>query len=549
MISWILILISFAYASPDWSRNAEVTPGEHRANIYEAQESEFKRLMEQGYKHINKWPVDVTGLLIPYEPLKFFLESDERNVLQNFAYRLSTRRIPFRDMEGLYSWLGLNPYSKDVSIDGVPRDFPMGAALIEDKNGSLGMTFSCATCHSQDFFGQTIVGLTNKRVRANEFFHLAKKYVPYVPSAIFQEGTNATYEERLMFRRTKYNLPPVGAKVPEALGLDTSLAQVAMSLARRNKDDYATRNSFLERFPRNNPLEGKHIADSKPATWWGLKYKTRWLSDGSIVTGNPIFTNFLWNELGRGTDLVDLEKWLQENQAAVEELTAFAFASEPPHYLDIFPTHKLDLDSAKRGETLFNNTCARCHGVYEKAWSLSSAENPLEGVELYKTTKVVYHKQTPVIDVGTDPGRYQGMQYFAEDLNRLKISRWMETVVEPQKGYVPPPLVGIFARYPYLHNNAIPNLCELLKPANERVKTFYQGPSDNADTDFDEECVGYPTGDKIPDSFKKDEDAFFNTARKGMSNMGHDKMFYDEAGRFKFSDEDRRDLIMFLKTL
>jgi len=50
------------------------------------------------------------------------------------------------------------------------------------------------------------------------------------------------------------------------------------------------------------------VADSKPAVWWGLKYKNRWLSDGSVVSGNPIFTNIIWNELVTLNDLTDLKK-------------------------------------------------------------------------------------------------------------------------------------------------------------------------------------------------------------------------------------------------
>ena len=83
------------------------------------------------------------------------------------------------------------------------------------------------------------------------------------------------------------------------------------------------------------------------------------------------------------------------------------------------------------------------------------------------------------------------MKHFADDLNRLAISKWMKTVVIPQEGYVPPPLVGIWARYPYLHNNSIPTLCDLLTPAAKRTKKFYQGTSIDPKTDFDPACVGF----------------------------------------------------------
>jgi len=151
--------------------------------------------------------------------------------------------------------------------------------------------------------------------------------------------------------------------------------------------------------------------------------------------------------------------------------------------------------------------------------------------------------------VGTDPQRWMGTNYFAKDLNNLAISKWMKTIVKPQKGYVPPPLVGIFARYPYFHNNSIPNLCALMTKPNNRPKTFYQGPSINPKRDFTQNCVGYPTGKNIPNSWKKNKEAFFDTKKPGLRNIGHFKMFLKPDRSEKYNVEDKNDLISFLKTL
>ena len=50
----------------------------------------------------------------------------------------------------------------------------------------------------------------------------------------------------------------------------------------------------------------------------------------------------------------------------------------------------------------------------------------------------------------------------------------MNTVVEPQEGYVPPPLVGIWMRYPYFHNGSAPTLCDVVTRPSQREKVFYQ---------------------------------------------------------------------------
>jgi hypothetical protein len=163
--------------------------------------------------------------------------------------------------------------------------------------------------------------------------------------------------------------------------------------------------------------------------------------------------------------------------------------------------------------------------------------------------KVTYHKKTPVIDVGTDPGRYLGMKEFADDLNRLQISKDIKTVVEPQKGYVPPPLEGIWSRWPYFHNNSIPNLCALLTVHTLRPKTYVAGKAINKQTDFDQECVGYPIGDKAPEAWKNDKDYFYDTQLEGLSNSGHDVKIFIKEGKEIYTQAEKSELIEFLKTL
>lgn len=554
-LTLIGLLFSFnAFASPDWSENSSIIPGENRANLYELSSPELAAIKDRGYIHAMNYPVTVTGLLIPYKPLLNFFQADNKNPLKKLMLELGKTYTGFKNERELYEWLGLAPLNPASATgiykmplpNGKPDQFYAGAGLIKNAHGE-GLTFSCFACHAQSMFGTTVMGLTNKRPHANKFFHLARKSVPKIPTLMFGASTNSTLGEMKMFERTKKNLVSVSATVPQVIGLDTSLPQIALSLAHRNEDELASKNPEFEKRPRENALS-TFVADSKPMPWWNLKYKTRWLADGSIVSGNPILTNFLWNEIGRGTDLAELEKWMSENKKTIEEVTAAAFATEAPLYSDFFPADSINLDRAQRGEKLFVQSCQKCHGEYQKAWSLAHADE-LSQVDLLKTSKVIYHDRTPVKDVGTDPQRYMGVKYFAESLNNLKISKWMQTRVEPQVGYVPPPLVGIWARYPYFHNNSIPNLCALLTVENARPATWIQGPAVNKATDFDQECVGYPVGEKIPKAWLKDEEAKFVANKPGLSNKGHNKMLLNEDGSEKFSAEDKKDLITFLKTL
>lgn len=529
--------------SPDWSREAEVSG--NRKNIYQFDSQEFQKRVMSGRKAALIYPVRASDLLIPYKPLKTFFESDPNDPVRRVLYEVARTVSPFKSMDDFYRYVGVHEFPLEAQAE-TPNplpllsveeaSFPMGATLVKTENGDA-LTFGCAACHTSDLFGVKILGLTNRFPRANEFFRQGAQLTPYVDTFLFKDLLKTTEGERLLLVGAKKTVKWVGTKKPEVLGLDTSLAQVALSLAKRKKDPYATRTEFSHYFPRKNKLE-KMVADSKPAVWWNVKYKTRWLSDGSIVSGNPVHTNFLWNEIGRGTDLKVLEKWLEENQHTVEDLTAAVFATEAPEYVKFFGEKSIDIAKARRGEKHFVQSCQKCHGSYEKDWSKS-----------WSTVKVTYHKKTPVVNVGTDAGRYLGMAEFSEDLNRLAISKSMGTVVEPQKGYVPPPLVGIWSRWPYFHNNSIPNLCALLTKSSERPQTYWAGEARDKNTDFDQDCVGYPVGENTPASWKKDKDYFYDTRKEGLSNAGHDEKIFLKDGVEIYTQTEKSELIEFLKTL
>lgn len=536
----------------DWSRDAELPPSGDRRDIYRLGEN-LPVAATAGIAHAMKWPVDVSGILLPWDPLSAMLDPGATEADTLATQRILRDALGFGTTDEMFDWLGLARFDGAAeAMAGVPwpASIEPGDALgfgLVDVDGTAAMTFSCGTCHAADLFGRTVLGLSNRRAQANEFFHLAGEFFPDLTPEFFAAVTGATDAEVDLFEYTQDSFSAVATRLPQVRGLDTSLAQVSLSLARRAEDAYATRDSELERRPRENLLS-TFVADSKPAVWWTLRYKTRWLSDGSIVSGNPVFTNFLWNELGRGTDLQRLERWLGENQSIVDELTVAVFATESPRWEDWFGVEGLDLDAARRGHALFEENCATCHGSYVKGWDADDAiDRDLQS--LVQTEALLYHEQTPVLDVGTDPQRAAGMAAFAARLNELAISEWMDTVVEVQGGYVPPPLDGIWSRYPYLHNQSVPTLCDMLLPASMRTTSFQMGPSADAETDFDEDCVGFPTGEDIPAAWFDDPRDRFDTSLPGLSNAGHDAWLTNEDGSPRFTDEERADLVEFLKTL
>lgn len=547
-----LFIATALHADPDWSASAVLPEEGHRANIYQYSTEDWQTTVHNGKIHALNYPVAATGLVIPYRPFAYLLDGKDFNILR-IIFQLGADIMSFGSTDEAFEWLGLHPYPTAQGVG--PYEFPyVGSERPKTRMGleihSIGdtpvFTFGCATCHVGNLFGKTVFGMTNRFPHANEAFVKAKQLLPKANSALFRSTAKATEHEMALLQDATKKLDWVGVKNPQALGLDTSLAQVGLSLSRRDLDPYAAMSTESRDHPRPNILDTL-VADSKPAVWWNLKYKTRWLSDGSIISGNPVFTNFLWNELGRAADLHQLENWLDQNRKIVDELTTAVFAAEPPLYTDFFKPEQIKLAKAQEGEVLFNSYCSGCHGQYVKNWSSPEA-HAMDAKTLLKTQRVIYHSKTPVVDVGTDPNRYKGMTGFADRLNELALSQKMGTVVQVQKGYVPPPLVGIWARWPYFHNNSAPSLCVVLTRSEKRPTTYYAGAANDPDRDFDKECNGYPSGLRTPLGWMKKEFRF-DTSLPGLSNMGHDEGIFLSQGKELLTSAQKMSIIEFLKTL
>lgn len=566
----LAFLISIPTFAQDWSATSSL-PGEpicemihghevcltdqNRQNIYNLDESNLSEINYKGAKHVLSYPVTTTRMRLPKKAMDKFFEEDSRSPLRRFIFRVAQSLSSFKSMDDLFKWVGLHEFPKNeneigpnlIADMGELEKYPMGVTSLE-RNGYEAFTFSCAACHSSDLFGVKVVGLQNRFPRANETFILGQKLLKQGSPTLFNILIGPSREDAATYKETHAAMKFVRLKKPLVLGLDTSLAQVGLSLEVRGKDEYAELKPPMRRRGRTrakpNPLNDVP-ADSKPGVWWNLKYKTKWLLDGSIVSGNPVHTNFLWNEIGRGADLRKLEGWMQNNDRIIKELTAYVFNTEAPLFNDFFPNH-IDIEMAKAGEKLFLKSCKGCHGVYEKGWSDPTLTNYEDKI---RTTKIWYHKKTPVIDIGTDSYRAEGMKYFAKRLNDLKISKTMKTVVKPQKGYIPPPLVGVWARWPYFHNNSAPTLMDVISPAAKRPSKYIAVPAQDKRLDFDITKNGYPAPESVRTPWKTDPEYLYDTSIKGLSNSGHQKMLLDDSGQEKFTQQEKQQIIQFLQTL
>jgi hypothetical protein len=135
----------------------------------------------------------------------------------------------------------------------------------------------------------------------------------------------------------------------------------------------------------------------------------------------------------------------------------------------------------------------------------------------------------------------------------LRINGFRDPAATPPNpmAYKARPLESVWATAPYLHNGSVPNLYELLLPANQRSKSFFIG-----NRSFDPVRVGFDTS-QVEGAFEfkvEDEDGPI----PGNSNAGHEghgpgqKLGYTETfenGDWReFTDEERYALIEFMKS-
>jgi hypothetical protein len=206
----------------------------------------------------------------------------------------------------------------------------------------------------------------------------------------------------------------------------------------------------------------------------------------------------------------------KELEPTFRDIQAYFNSMKPPKYP--FP---IDREKAEQGRVLFNETCASCHGTY--------GENPKYPNRIIELKKI-----------GTDPARAEGISpRFVAHYN----STWFgedDPVKEKMVGYQAPPLDGIWATAPYLHNGSVPTLTTLLK-SSDRPGKFTRPPS----TDFehyDKIHVGWKFEIPAEGALLRNDRSLFDSSRFGLGNGGH--RFGDD-----LTDEERMQVVEYLKTL
>ena len=112
----------------------------------------------------------------------------------------------------------------------------------------------------------------------------------------------------------------------------------------------------------------------------------------------------------------------------------------------------------------------------------------------------------------------------------------------PGPGYVAPPLDGIWATAPFLHNGSVPSIA-LVLDSGKRPAYWMHEVSDASDPDsYDQDQLGWAYSELAEGKSGVDDVRVYDTGLPGYSNGGHP--FGDH-----LTDPQRRAVIEYLKTL
>ncbi len=387
--------------------------------------------------------------------------------------------------------------------DGRNATLAYNFTAMKTKEGVDLVTSNCLTCHAGRANGQLVVGLGNAD---GDFTADAASQIQNFEllGSIISDPKEVT--EYVKWKERVTVVAPYS--VLSTRGPNPADGFTAALFAHHDPKTMAWSSTPLMALP---PPEDVPV-DVPP--WWRMKKKTSMFYVGA---GRGDHARIMMTASILCTSSV-------EESAAIDayfaDIRAYILSIEPPKY-----PFAIDAALAERGRPVFEATCSRCHGTYGAA--------PTYPNRLVST-----------LEIGTDPALASGTAEFAQPFTDwFKRSFFGElSRLEPQPGYVAPPLDGIWATAPFLHNGSVPTIAALLDSTQRPkywTRTFVS-------TDFDQAALGWNV--RVLDHGKKAETDpgtqrdLYDTTTLGYSNAGH--TFGDA-----LSAGDRAAVIEYLKTL
>ena len=368
-------------------------------------------------------------------------------------------------------------------LTGRPEDPSKPLQYVVDEQG--GWTMNCFACHGGKVLGNVKPGLPN--------------------SMYALETLTADIRKVKVLLRKPMTRMDIGSLVVPLGKTHGTTNAVMFGVALMSYRD-----AHLNFYPDRSPPKMVHHDMDAPA-WWHFKKKKHLYADAFAQKGHRALMQFM---LVQENGPEEFKEWESDYRDVYEFLESI----EPPAY-----PFEIDEGLAETGRGLFNDNCAHCHGTYGED---ASYPNKLVAID----------------EIGTDRIRLGAL---SEQDRASYDESWFghfgkhETRLNPG-GYIAPPLDGVWASAPYLHNGSIPTLAHLMD-SKSRPKIWKR-----SEDGYDKARVGLAVEEftKLPSSLRRADQIrqYFNTSKFGKSADGH--TFPDG-----LTPEEKAAVLEYLKTL
>lgn len=344
------------------------------------------------------------------------------------------------------------------------KKLPLGLSTYKYQDADVVNT-NCFSCHSSVVDGMVLAGAPNRffdataqRIQTSALLKMYNTRFLSGPIRLLDNIVlSKSEEESLMGFKDYYE------KIVKPVLKDTSVKGdnpgpyvVWQTLTKLSEDNRLAIDIGKVSRDEVELLQKPTLPQIQPQPWWNLKYKKKafWNMDVTHLSPASFSLNHLdHHDLNHGS----IEARMQETQKHLD----FAIQVKAPVYSKI---KSVDPVKASRGYKLYNSnqlSCYKCHGAHDQNGKFLSATFPEQKY-----------------DVGTDPEFAKINQTFEKLYKKtdLIFSEFLNTeyigettgFLTKKAGYIAPPLVGIWASAPYLHNGSVPTLKALLSPVSAR---------------------------------------------------------------------------------
>lgn len=406
-----------------------------------------------------------------------------------------------------------------VDSDGNPlrtgknAEVPYNWNVFTNDDGVDIASLNCLQCHAGEINGRLVIGLGNivNDYTSDAVGTLGPSVIDLIPPGT--PGADSLIElierqQAISFQTTQ---PTVGTNPAVTLAVALASHRDASTLAWLDEP--------------HTPLPQIRLPVDVPP-WWRTAKK------------HSHFYNGMGRGDHRGTMILASMLCTDTNDEAAEimdyfdDVFAYIRSIEPPAY-----PFEIDREVADLGREVFMTNCSGCHGTYGAIDAEETYPNlvvPLSVIE----TDGVYASYNENLDELQD---WFGQTFYAQ-FSQIQIENESPLDGESFRGYTAPPLDGIWATAPYLHNGSVPTLAALLESDTRPV---YWKRVDYDSTHYDTENIGWPYErltygqDGASDAERK---FIYDTTIEGHSASGH--LFADELGL-----SERLQLLEYLKTI